>query len=216
MRARRGERGNYVPRGVAVSPDQGLRYHPPLRAPVLLILPASASLPGSPSQLTPRLPLLSSSAMDDGVVPSPPLPREKLRPRNDSEPHVPVILIAPPPVEETRWNDFCRRSGYEKADRTDDAARAYGDRIKAVGKEMGCPVLDARGVLLGGEEDARECPHLSDGLHLTDSGNTLLFSGLMDLVRAKFPDLKPMEYGVDGMPVGGGVPMDGSFWTDLC
>ena len=131
-----------------------------------------------------------------------------------------MILVAPPPVDETKWNEWCRQNGRDKSQRTDDSACAYGNQLLIVGKEMGCPVLDTRGVLLrgggGGVSDAEGCPHLTDGVHLTSSGNTLIFGGLMDVVRTEFPHLAPREYDVNGMPVGEGVPMEGKFWTELC
>mmetsp|Transcript_21518 Transcript_21518/g.36659 ORF Transcript_21518/g.36659 Transcript_21518/m.36659 type:complete len:89 (+) Transcript_21518:145-411(+) len=36
--------------------------------------------------------------------------------------------------------------------------------------------------------------HLSDGLHLRGSGNTLLAEALLDLIKKEFPNLSPLEY----------------------
>lgn len=138
--------------------------------------------------------------------------RTKLKGPGDSG-HVPVILITPPPVHDKEWEKWCTEMGRDKSQRTNEVSRTYGETLKAVGAEMGCPVLDTYD-LLGGDKSGFE-KHLTDGLHLTGSGNELVYNGLMSMIRAKYPELAPMEYD-DDKAGSTGIPMEEKLWTDLC
>ena len=55
---------------------------------------------------------------------------------------------------------------------------------------------------------------ISDGVHLSGSGNTLLCNALMQLLYDRYPNLAPMSG--DGKNENVGIPMEEALWKDLC
>ncbi|KAL3924190.1 MAG: hypothetical protein SGILL_001196 [Bacillariaceae sp.] len=124
----------------------------------------------------------------------------------------PIIVMTPPPVDSETWKKELGLNDYY--DRTNDVAREYGNAAKAVAKEMNCPCLDTWEILEGEDlEKFRE--YLSDGLHLSDSGNRRVHEGLMALLEADFPHLAPAKF-IDGEYVREGVQEEEKLWSDLC
>ena len=121
----------------------------------------------------------------------------------------PIILMTPPPVDESRWAD---QWGDEKSDRHNEVSRKYGTVCKQVAEEHDCVVLDVFELLGGSSNDYSR--HLSDGLHLSGSGNTLVYEGLMELIQEKHPELAPMEG--DGKNEKSGIPEEEALWRELC
>uniref|UniRef100_A0A7S4M5V7 SGNH hydrolase-type esterase domain-containing protein n=1 Tax=Odontella aurita TaxID=265563 RepID=A0A7S4M5V7_9STRA len=126
---------------------------------------------------------------------------------------VPIILITPPPVHDKGWERWCTEMGRDKSQRSNEASRAYGEALKSVGTELGCSILDTYSLLEGDKPGFEK--HLTDGLHLNGSGNEVIYDGLMNMIRANYPDLAPMEYD-DDRPGATGIPMDGKLWQELC
>lgn len=127
---------------------------------------------------------------------------------------VPIILMTVPPVHEDTWDKHCAEVfGESGKNRANSVSRSYGKVVCEVGEELGCCVLDVYGMMMEGDgsEYAR---HLSDGLHLSSSGNEVIFEGLMTLIRDEYPHLAPMEG--DGKNEASGIPMEEKLWTDLC
>jgi lysophospholipase L1-like esterase len=132
---------------------------------------------------------------------------------------LPIILFTPPPVDIVAWN---KERGLPKKnnkkpnnDRANSNAKKYGDVVKGVGNETNCPVLDVFD-LLGGNGPVEEYgTHLRDGLHLSESGNVLVYKGLMKLLQNEYPHLLPMN---DGQGKYGkvGIPLDGTLWREWC
>jgi lysophospholipase L1-like esterase len=131
---------------------------------------------------------------------------------------LPIILFTPPPVDVEAW---CKERGPPKNngqpvnDRANDNAQRYGDIVKAVGKQANCSVLDTFD-LLGGNGSVEEYgKHLRDGLHLSESGNVLIYKGLLELLRDDYPHLLPMK---DGQGKYGkvGIMLEGELWRELC
>lgn len=138
--------------------------------------------------------------------------RESLTSSADGK-DAPIILITPPPVHEKDWEKWCTEMGRDKSQRTNAASREYGEMLKSVGAELNCPVLDTY-ELLGGDTPGYE-KHLTDGLHLTGSGNEMIYNGLMSMIKSQYPGLAPMAY--EGDVAGStGIPMEEPLWTDLC
>lgn len=102
---------------------------------------------------------------------------------------VPIFLLTPPPVDEPTWAKVLDR---EASDRHNRVAREYGERAKKVGEELGCHVVDVFDLLGGTTDDYAK--HLSDGLHLSDSGNKLLGEALLSLICKNYPQLAPLEH----------------------
>mmetsp|Transcript_60613 Transcript_60613/g.148707 ORF Transcript_60613/g.148707 Transcript_60613/m.148707 type:complete len:287 (+) Transcript_60613:115-975(+) len=124
---------------------------------------------------------------------------------------VSIILFSPPPVDQVKWR---RELGlYEHFDRSNDVARQYGLAVQEVANELGCPFLDAWALLGGNQNVETYSQHLSDGLHLSTSGNRLLFDGLMDLIRTELPHLLPSKTD-DSLEQG--IQINDALWSDLC
>lgn len=127
----------------------------------------------------------------------------------DDDSDVPILLLSPPPIDQVTWK---RELGlYEHFDRSNDVAREYGLAAKTVAQNLGCSFLDTW-ELLGGNDFDTYRQHLSDGLHLSASGNQLLYEGLMKLIETELPHLAPSK--TDDSKEG--VQVDGTLWTELC
>jgi lysophospholipase L1-like esterase len=123
---------------------------------------------------------------------------------------LPIILLTPPPVHREKFEEYSRAEfGELRSLRNNDAARAYGNKVKEVANELGCHVVDVFS-LLGGDGDERDYEqYLADGLHLTEKGNALVYEGLTALIEEELPHLAPK----DGET---GVPLEGKSWQELC
>ena len=125
----------------------------------------------------------------------------------------PIVLITPPPIFSPKWEEFCKKYGRDKSDRTNEASRQYGLAMQSVGKELKCETLDTW-TLLGGDAQGYE-RYLTDGLHLSEEGNKTIYEGLMKLVEDTIPNLAPMTEG-EGRYGDVGVPLCEKLWTELC
>jgi lysophospholipase L1-like esterase len=130
---------------------------------------------------------------------------------NGSSASFPIILFTPPPVHEEMWAAFRE---IETSDRTNQRAREYGDKVKQVGAEHDCHVVDCHEVLSGSANKNEFGKHLSDGLHLNESGNRLVYQAFMELLQEKYPDLAPMEDG-EGKWGKAGIPVEEKLWQEL-
>lgn len=127
-------------------------------------------------------------------------------------PSFPIFVLSPPPVDQEAWR---KHREIDYFDRTNENSRAYGLVAKRVAEKLGCCFIDTW-KCLGGDGPASDYgKHLSDGLHLTESGNRLIFDELLGLIRKDFPQLAPM---VDGDERYGeiGIPVEEKIWTELC
>ena len=65
--------------------------------------------------------------------------------------------------------------------------------------------------LLGGDKDRSFYgQYLTDGLHLAEKGNRIVFDGIMDVIRSDLEHLLPLEEGDVG------VPLEEKLWSELC
>jgi len=131
----------------------------------------------------------------------------------------PIILMTPPPVDADAWyaergepSDPERRN-----DRANDNARAYGQKVKEVAATFGrnCSVLDVFDLLGGNGPVELYGRHLRDGLHLSPSGNELLYRGLIKLIEDEYPQLAPMTEG-EGKYGTTGIPLEENLWREMC
>jgi lysophospholipase L1-like esterase len=140
--------------------------------------------------------------------------RELTRGSNDSKRSnndFPIVIMTPPPVDNEAWKNELEIEDY---DRTNEGARKYGLQAQEVAKTFdNCSVLDTW-ELLGGNT-SKFSGYLCDGLHLSDSGNRLVYEGLMELIKREYPHLAPEEC-VDGEYQNGGMPVEEKLWGDLC
>jgi lysophospholipase L1-like esterase len=130
---------------------------------------------------------------------------------DSSSENLPIIIMTPPPIDEEAWKAYLQL--FDHYDRKNDVAREYGLEAKRVAKELNCSILDTWEVLGGNTGDHGK--HLCDGLHLSESGNELIFDGLMKLIKTDYPHLAPQEM-VDGEYQGPGIPEEEKLWGELC
>ena len=127
----------------------------------------------------------------------------------DENADFPIIVLTPPPVDSEAWKNSREVDYY---DRTNDHTRKYGIEAKQVALKHNCKVLDTWELLEGHSKIYGQ--HLSDGLHLSESGNKLIHDALLDLIRTEYPHLAPMEG--DGKTGDSGIPVEEKLWGDLC
>lgn len=125
---------------------------------------------------------------------------------------LPIIIMTPPPIDKVSWDKYCQTNfGDPDGGRNNETTKAYGETAKDVAKANGCSALDVF-ELLGGDGNDYGM-HLIDGLHMDQSGNTLIYNGLMKHIKSIYPHLAPM--GGDGQNEKQGVPIEEKIWTDL-
>ncbi|KAH8795418.1 GDSL Lipase/Acylhydrolase family protein-like protein [Hyaloscypha finlandica] len=126
-----------------------------------------------------------------------------------------IILITPPPFEETMLVELQEEWGVPPPTRKAMDAQEYAELVKEVGKEAGVPVLDVwsafmekagwkagdplpiPGTLeLGKSKELEELSY--DGLHVSPQGYRIVFDELVKLINEKWPEYPPykMPYAV--------------------
>ena len=125
---------------------------------------------------------------------------------------VPIILLTPPPADAEAWDHYCSVvSPRPLSPRSNLNAKKYGERVKTIGSEMDCVVVDTHKLLGGDKDRSFYGQYLTDGLHLTEEGNRIVFDGIMDAIRSDLEHLLPLEE--EG---GVGVPLEEKLWSELC
>ncbi|KAI9243772.1 SGNH hydrolase [Helicostylum pulchrum] len=155
-----------------------------------------AALPFSPQHVPLDRFKSNTKAMIDLVKnPGSPLYNPKMR----------LILITPPPINEEQWRKQCENNG-NKLNRTNEAARAYAECIKEVGRETGTPVADIWSEIMDkvGRDDRDLSEFLLDGLHLNANGYKELYNLLLRTITEKYPEIHPDAVGYE-------LP----YWRDL-
>ncbi|XP_069462099.1 isoamyl acetate-hydrolyzing esterase 1 homolog isoform X2 [Ambystoma mexicanum] len=97
-----------------------------------------------------------------------------------------VILITPPPLQESAWGKWCNGKGY-KLNRTNSLAGDYAKACVQVASSCGTEVLDLWTLMQKDNQDY-SC-YLSDGLHLSVTGNEFVAANLWPLLEKKVSSL---------------------------
>ncbi len=107
---------------------------------------------------------------------------------------LPILLLAPPPVEttETRQNTHMKK---------------YRDAVLELGEVEELPVVDLWTVCEG-DDDEEYLSYLVDGLHFNAKGNKAVFEAILEKVGEAYPELLP---GGEGMPKRQKDPSDPTF-----
>ncbi|CAM9475692.1 unnamed protein product, partial [Phaeothamnion confervicola] len=112
-----------------------------------------------------------------------------------AEPGARIILITPPPVHEGMWREaqlqFFTEAKAEPTGAIPDRTM-YARACKDAAGELGIPAVDAFSGF-GGGDPAKSALLLSDGLHLSAAGNSLLFGLIKETVRLHYPALLPEQ-----------------------
>jgi lysophospholipase L1-like esterase len=125
---------------------------------------------------------------------------------------VPIILITPPPAAAKAWDHYCTvTSPRPLSPRSNENSKQYGKRILMIGKELDCSVVNTYDLLGGDDGEEYYGKYLTDGLHLTEEGNRIVYDGMMDVLKRNYDHLLPIE---DGATIG--VPLEEKLWSELC
>jgi len=130
---------------------------------------------------------------------------------SNSSKSLPIILMTPPPVHEPKWKAFCDDTDRTAHARTNINTKMYGKSILSLGQKLNLPVLDAFTLLKGNEDEEKYADYLSDGVHLTEEGQTLIHGELMKLLEKDLSHLMPQ----DDKSIAG-IGLEEKPWTDLC
>ncbi|KAG9232864.1 GDSL Lipase/Acylhydrolase family protein-like protein [Amylocarpus encephaloides] len=121
-----------------------------------------------------------------------------------------VVLITPPPIEETLMceTDVNIASGKLELGQHAVDAKAYAQAVKETGIITGVPVVDIWGKFMemAGWKEGQPLPGtkslgkngvlvrlLSDGLHLTPEGYNVVFDELLKVLKKEYPDYPPYQ-----------------------
>ncbi|KAJ9168745.1 hypothetical protein P3X46_020237 [Hevea brasiliensis] len=99
-------------------------------------------------------------------------------------PNAIVLFITPPPIDEAarlRYPYVENLQGL--SERTNEAAGAYAKACIAVAEECGCPVVDIWTKMQQNPNWKNAC--LRDGLHLTQSGNKIVFEEVVKKLKER-------------------------------
>ncbi|XP_078502912.1 isoamyl acetate-hydrolyzing esterase 1 homolog isoform X2 [Lissotriton helveticus] len=97
-----------------------------------------------------------------------------------------IILITPPPLEESAWEKWCLEKGYP-LNRCNTTVGEYAKACVQVANSCGVDVLDLW-TLMQKENPDFSC-YLSDGLHLSAMGNEFVATNLWPLLEKKVSSL---------------------------
>ncbi|XP_064506569.1 isoamyl acetate-hydrolyzing esterase 1 homolog isoform X1 [Pseudopipra pipra] len=107
-----------------------------------------------------------------------------------------VILITPPPLQESAWEKACLAKG-DKLNRCNATTGQYAQACVQVAKDCGTDVLDLWTLMQKNQDFSS---YLSDGLHLSPKGNSFLAAQLWSRLENKvsaLPSLLPYWRDVD-------------------
>ncbi|PIA13162.1 SGNH hydrolase, partial [Coemansia reversa NRRL 1564] len=115
-------------------------------------------------------------------------------------PDTKIILITPPPVGDKLYALKFALDG-KTVDRRNETSKPYAEAVREVAKELSVPCVDLWTAIqievnakqsngIQSEFDGYE-DYLSDGLHLNNNGNNMLFKLLMESITISFPELIP-------------------------
>ncbi|NXJ14279.1 IAH1 esterase, partial [Odontophorus gujanensis] len=99
-----------------------------------------------------------------------------------------IILITPPPLQESAWEKECLAKG-DKLNRRNATTGEYAQACVRVARDCGTEVLDLW-TLMQKDEDF-SC-YLSDGLHLSTKGNSFLVGQLWSYLEKRLSALPPL------------------------
>ncbi|KAF9683649.1 hypothetical protein SADUNF_Sadunf04G0035800 [Salix dunnii] len=109
-------------------------------------------------------------------------------------PETVILLITPPPIDEdARLRHPYMENPSGLPERTNEAAGAYAQACISVAKECGCPVVDLWTKIQEIPDWKEVC--LCDGLHLTQTGNRIVFEEVVKILKEQglSPENLPTE-----------------------
>lgn len=76
---------------------------------------------------------------------------------------------------------------------------------------MGCAVVNTYNLLGGDQGEEFYGKYMTDGLHLNEEGNRIVFEGIMQAIESDYKHLLPSANGS-----GHGIPLEEKLWSELC
>ncbi|XP_070536881.1 isoamyl acetate-hydrolyzing esterase 1 homolog isoform X2 [Ptychodera flava] len=113
-----------------------------------------------------------------------------------------IIIISPPMVNETAWDDECKRSLGHPKNKTNELTVKYADVCCSITKTTNIALIDLFHLMSSQQNWERFL--LPDGIHLSVEGSKLLDQHLADVVSEKtghLPMKFPLWREVDGMNI---------------
>ena len=117
-----------------------------------------------------------------------------------------IILITPPPVDETRMEESDQAKGITEIQRVAKHTALYADAAREVGQQLGVVTLDLWTIMMekaswkdgdplpGTKEHGRNkvfTELMHDGLHFSSTGYKVLHEELMKTIAKHWPDQHP-------------------------
>eukprot|EP00389_Voromonas_pontica_P014026 GDKH01021703.1.p1 GENE.GDKH01021703.1~~GDKH01021703.1.p1 ORF type:complete len:255 (+),score=42.35 GDKH01021703.1:114-878(+) len=108
-----------------------------------------------------------------------------------------ILLITPPPVNDVAFIEFMREVQpnaahlITKSNRNLEQATLYAERCKSVAERLGLPVVDLCSELQQTTVDGGWKSLLSDGLHLSEEGQRVVFEAVSTAIVRHHPELDP-------------------------
>ncbi|XP_059444094.1 GDSL esterase/lipase At5g62930-like [Corylus avellana] len=107
-----------------------------------------------------------------------------------------VVLITPPPIDETGRKEYAQSVYGEKAtelpERTNEVTELYAKQCIALAKEMGLRSIDLWSKMQ--ETEGWQKKFLSDGLHLTPEGNAMVYQEVIRVFYEAWLSAGEMPY----------------------
>ncbi|XXG84022.1 hypothetical protein AAC387_Pa10g1637 [Persea americana] len=107
-----------------------------------------------------------------------------------------VVLITPPPIDEDGRKEYAQSLYGQKAaelpERTNEMAGVYAAQCVAVAKELGVPSINLWSKMQ--ETTGWQKKFLSDGLHLTEEGNALVYEEVVREFNGAHLNASSMPY----------------------
>jgi len=118
-------------------------------------------------------------------------------------PHAKIIFIAPPPIHhDARLKYQIDRYGKDNAtgklERTMEMSGKYATAACEVSRELSVPCLNLWSDMQASAPGEKWHDFLSDGLHLSPSGNKFVAQGIEKLILENFPDLAVSPCAITG------------------
>ncbi|KAJ7219125.1 SGNH hydrolase-type esterase domain-containing protein [Mycena pura] len=107
-------------------------------------------------------------------------------------PSTKIILVTPPPVNTHQWGgNLASRDPPLALDREFETTRAYAKGVIEAAVVSKVSVVDVWTAIwkAAGEEEVALSKYLSDGLHLTPDGYTVMYEALMQTIQMEHPEL---------------------------
>ncbi|KZT74123.1 SGNH hydrolase [Daedalea quercina L-15889] len=107
-------------------------------------------------------------------------------------PHTRLLLLTPPPINTHQWRVTIREDDpTRELDRKFEVTAQYAEHVRAVGREVGVPVVDVWTRIwdAAGHVEEQLSEYSYDGLHLNDRGYALVYEEIIKAVSENYPEL---------------------------